>query len=1206
MWPLWRVLTATISHAEECGYYPGEEEIPCDCGQQEHAEDCPYVYSEEYLCTCDRSSHSADCTYIDGEEDTCICDQSSHNADCAYIPSEEDVCICDQNTHSEDCLYIEDEENICTCDQNSHSTDCSYIDGEEESCTCEQSSHSEGCTYIPSEENICICDQNSHSEDCTYVPNEEKYACICSQDYHTADCSYTPAVPEKPCTHEHEDCSYVESVEEDPCEFECEDCAGEEASGTCGENLTWKFDEATGTLTISGTGAMKNFVRGSYAPWYWYDINIESVVIQDGVTSVGSYAFYGCDELTDITLPNGITYVGDCSFIDCSSLGNITFPDSITWIGSSAFADCSSLTSITIPDGVTKIGGSAFYGCSNLASITIPDSVTDIGTYVFADCSSLTSITIPGRITRIDRNAFYNCSSLESISIPETVNSIEYEAFLNCSSLTSITIPNRVNYIDTYAFGNCSSLTSIIIPDSVSWIGSCAFSDCSSLRSITIPDSVSRIGDCAFSGCSGLTSITIPDSITSINDSTFRACSSLTSITIPDSVTSIGMSAFSDCSSLTSVTIPDSVASIGLYAFSDCSSLASIKIPDSVVSIGSFAFRNCNSLTSVTIPDSVTSVGGYAFSSCDNLIEILFYGDAPSFGETCFAFTTAIAYYPANNKTWTEDVMQDYGGNITWVSYSGEPIRELVIVVTAKDKVYDGTSDVTLEIVLNGVVQNDNIAAEGICGHFSDSNVGQNKTVSIDSSKVKLTGENTDNYVISQVNRTTTASITKANASVTTIPAAVTGLIYNNRNQDLITAGTATGGSMQYSLDGKSWSTTIPTGKDAGTFNVRYKVVGDGNHNDMEQQSITVTIDKAKVTITADNKTAAIGVAQPALTYTVTGLEGSDGLTSNPTLTCNATMSTAGEYEIAVSGGDAGANYEIQRVNGKLTVSDERLTSIVTAPTAKTLTYTGAAQALVNTGSTSSGTLQYSLDGITYSANIPTATNAGTYTVYYKVVGNSDYNDVAQQSLAVTIAKAKVTITAVDKTAAVGASKPTLSYTVAGLKGSEKLTTKPTLTCNANMSTAGEYEITVTGGDAGANYEIQRVNGKLYVKTEHKVTVASATNGTVSVSPEKAIEGTLITITVTPSSGYQLSTLTVKNAAGTSYTASADNNGKYGFTMPDVDVTVTATFTKTNTSTADTSNPKTGDGFHMAAWTAMAMTSLLCMAAMVLDKKKHR
>ena len=259
----------------------------------------------------------------------------------------------------------------------------------------------------------------------------------------------------------------------------------------------------------------------------------------------------------------------------------------------------------------------------------------------------------------------------------------------------------------------------------------------------------------------------------------------------------------------------------------------------------------------------------------------------------------------------------------------------------------------------------------------------------------------------------------------------------------------------------------------------------------------------------------------------------------------------------------------------------------------------GAAQALVNAGSVTGGTMQYSLDGVTYSASVPTATNAGTYTVYYKV----EDSQTAAQTVSVTIAKAMVTITADDKTVAVGAMQPTLTYTVTGLKGTDKLTSNPTLTCNATMSTTGEYEITVSGGDAGANYELQRVNGKLSVKKEHKVNVAAVTNGTVSVSHEKAIEGTEIAITATPKNGYHFSTLTVKDAVGTSYVVSTDNNGKYYFVMPDVDVTVTVSFSKN--VTADPTNPKTGDDFNMVLWSGMAMTSLLCMAALVLGKKKH-
>jgi hypothetical protein len=124
------------------------------------------------------------------------------------------------------------------------------------------------------------------------------------------------------------------------------------------------------------------------------------------------------------------------------------------------------------------------------------------------------------------------------------------------------------------------------------------------------------------------------------------------------------------------------------------------------------------------------------------------------------------------------------------------------------------------------------------------------------------------------------------------------------------------------------------------------------------------------------------------------------------------------------------------------------------------------------------------------------------------------------------------------------------------------------------------------------------------VKNEHKVNVAAVTNGTVSVSHEKAIEGTEIAITATPKSGYHFSTLTVKDAAGTSYVVSTDNNGKYYFIMPDVDVTITVSFSKN--ITADPTNPKTGDEFAVVLWSGIMMTSLLCMAVIIPSRKKFR
>ena len=298
-------------------------------------------------------------------------------------------------------------------------------------------------------------------------------------------------------------------------------------SGTCGETLTWTLED--GVLTISGTGDMTNYDTSSEAPWGYRRL-ITTLVIEDGVTSVGDYSFTCCSALTSVTIPSSVTFIGRAAFENCDNLTNITIPNGVTSIRDYAFDDCNILTSVTIPGSVTSIGSAAFSGCSNLTSITIPDSVTSIGDYAFNGCSSLASITISDGITSIEDYAFAWCSSLTSITIPDNVTSIGNCAFSGCSSLASITIPYGVTYIGFFAFNGCSGLTSITIPDSVTLIGEHAFYDCSNLTSVTISDSVTTICDAAFSGCSSLTSITIPDSVASIKKSAFAGCSNLTDV----------------------------------------------------------------------------------------------------------------------------------------------------------------------------------------------------------------------------------------------------------------------------------------------------------------------------------------------------------------------------------------------------------------------------------------------------------------------------------------------------------------------------------------------------------------------------------------------------------------------------------------------------------------------------------------------------
>ena len=203
----------------------------------------------------------------------------------------------------------------------------------------------------------------------------------------------------------------------------------------------------------------------------------------------------------DFIIENGVLtkYVGNRK--------SIVVPEGVTSIGKSAFWNCRGLTSITIPNSVTSIGAYAFDGCTGLTSITIPNSVTSIGESAFQRCRRLTSIPIPDRVTSIGAYAFCNCTGLTSITIPDSVTNIAWLAFSGCTGLTSITIPDSVTSIGERAFQLCTGLASITIQDGVTYIGDYAFNGCAGLAVIHIPESVTKIGTRALASCKGLTSI---------------------------------------------------------------------------------------------------------------------------------------------------------------------------------------------------------------------------------------------------------------------------------------------------------------------------------------------------------------------------------------------------------------------------------------------------------------------------------------------------------------------------------------------------------------------------------------------------------------------------------------------------------------------------------------------------------------------------
>jgi len=188
------------------------------------------------------------------------------------------------------------------------------------------------------------------------------------------------------------------------------------ATGSCGQSLTYTVYSDL-SLVISGTGEMSDYMGEVPHIDASYYQKIESVVIEDGVTSIGDFAFYDFIHLTSLSIANSVTKIGNAAFYECTSLTSLDIPNSVIEIGNGAFYGCYDLTSIVIPNGVKVISPVLFFNCTGLTSVTIPDGVTEIGNAAFECCSSLTSVVIPSSVTSIGDAAFELCSSLTSITV---------------------------------------------------------------------------------------------------------------------------------------------------------------------------------------------------------------------------------------------------------------------------------------------------------------------------------------------------------------------------------------------------------------------------------------------------------------------------------------------------------------------------------------------------------------------------------------------------------------------------------------------------------------------------------------------------------------------------------------------------------------------------------------------------------------------
>ena len=436
-------------------------------------------------------------------------------------------------------------------------------------------------------------------------------------------------------------------------------CIGASAAGTsgkCGPSAYWAFDSSTGTLTISGSGAMNDYEYGDY-PWMDYRNSIQTIVIGDQITQIGWNAF-PWTACSTIKFGKNVRSIGERAFNGCRNLnGDLTLPDSVQTIGAGAFQGCEKLSGdLTIPDSVQTIGDSAFEFCTGLnGTLTLGKNLRTIGKKAFSGCAFTGSLTIPEGITEIAIGTF---SSLYQSSGMFT---------------GKLTLPSTLKTIGASAFSYTDFSGELLIPDGVTSIGANAFKECDGFGGLlSLPDSVKTVGEWAFYLCKGFTGLKLSAGLTKIEKLSFAHMYGLrTEVVIPEGVTEIGESAFS-CSYMPSVRLPSTLKKIEKQAFMYAHNLTKITLPYGLETIGDEAFSGCHPRNAVVLPASIKSIGKKAFDRdgaiYGNLNEIpvgaYFLGDAPQIVGTgnanCSFPSDWTLYYLPGTSDWTGDTYEGY------------------------------------------------------------------------------------------------------------------------------------------------------------------------------------------------------------------------------------------------------------------------------------------------------------------------------------------------------------------------------------------------------------------------------------------------------------------------------------------------------------------------------------------------------------------
>lgn len=527
-------------------------------------------------------------------------------------------------------------------------------------------------------------------------------------------------------------------------------------------------------LTYLYIGRNINYTAGEkygYSPFYNQSFLTDVRFSQSGTVSYcNDYLLYKVNNCKTLTLPESLTSIGNWTFRGMAALESIVIPNAVTKMGTYAFADDTSLKSAKLSTSCPWLKEGLFSECNALQSITIPSAVTKMDGYMFTNCKALTSATFEDGTDLIEMGygASWKNYGLFSDCPLKTLNLgrwLSYNTevasrspFYSIDALKNLNIGKNVKVIDKYMFSYCEGLEEVNLPDNITSVNLWGFRGCSSLKSVRLSEKLSQVGDYGFAGCTSLDNVTFPASMTSVASNSFSDCTALRKLDLGQNLLIIGPSAFENDKALEGIEIPSTLYGLGVASFKNCTSLPYVEVK-SISSVGKEAFMGCTGLKWISLSDKTTSLGENSFAGCSNIAYVKSY--ATTAPEGLVNFPSEVV---ANGTLFVpEGYEDDYTYSATWEDWMNiKPLTENVLVSSITLSQTEANMKATETLPLSATVGSENAVNKSLIWKSS------NEAIATVSAEGVITANAVGNATITAI--AADGSGVKATCDITVVP----------------------------------------------------------------------------------------------------------------------------------------------------------------------------------------------------------------------------------------------------------------------------------------------------------------------------------------------------------------------------------------------------------------------------------------------------